>query len=297
MLSGNIQADNILGEFLRDHNDDMKKQNLVRACSEALIFATAKCFSPENVYDGFKQSFYEVDEEAGNKNTKLMIKVFNGGKASGSAVKFSRFYLIIDAMSQGQKGVDPIEIPKYYRKFLIALKKSIQATKAGEAGFKISLDGSYFNANLTIGESFKMIEDAIVSSGANEDERKLFQVGLNCDADAYFNKEPKDPMKYEQEGQKVLFDSDAMLDYYSKMIKEHPLLTYIEDAFAQYEFEAHRNLKEMLQSPEYSHVSMGLNKLFNTGKLERLREVTAFSEFDGGDTTEDKNEASNEKLG
>ena len=42
---------------------------------------------------------------------------------------------------------------------------------------------------------------------------------------------------------------------------------------------------------------MGLNKLFSTGKLERMREVTTFSEFDGGETTQDKNEASVEKIG
>jgi hypothetical protein len=90
-----------------------------------------------------------------------------------------------------------LEIPKFYRKFLIALKKGIQATKAGEAGFKVSADGCYFNANTTIAESFKMISDAISASGANEDERRLFSIGINCDSDAYFNKEPKDPMKYE----------------------------------------------------------------------------------------------------
>jgi hypothetical protein len=47
-----------------------------------------------------------------------------------------------------------------------------------------------------------MIEDAITASGANEDERKVFQIGMNCDADNAFNKDPKDPNKYEQEGQK-----------------------------------------------------------------------------------------------
>lgn len=45
-----------------------------------------------------------------------------------------------------------------------------------------------------------MIEDAITFSGANENERKIFQIGLNCDADSLYNKEPKDPFKYEQEG-------------------------------------------------------------------------------------------------
>jgi hypothetical protein len=51
-------------------------------------------------------------------------------------------------------------------------------------------DGSFFNANATIAESFKMMEDAIAASGANESkdekeggERKTFMIGLNCDGD------------------------------------------------------------------------------------------------------------------
>jgi hypothetical protein len=42
-----------------------------------------------------------------------------------------------------------------------------------------------------------MIEDAIIFSGANENERKIFQIGINCDGDGVFNKDPKDPNKYE----------------------------------------------------------------------------------------------------
>ena len=93
--------------------------------------------------------------------------------------------------------MDPIEIIGWYQKFLAALKKGFQATKAGEAAFKLSVEGAHFNANATIAESFKMIEDAIIISGANDDGRKVFQVGINCDGDASYNRDPKDPMKYE----------------------------------------------------------------------------------------------------
>lgn len=56
----------------------------------------------------------------------------------------------------------------------MTLKKAILSTKVGEAGFKLGVDGVYFNANANIAESFKMIEEAIVLSGANDDGRKLF---------------------------------------------------------------------------------------------------------------------------
>jgi hypothetical protein len=57
---------------------------------------------------------------------------------------------------------------------LNALKKGFSSTKGGEASFKIGVEGAYYNANATIAESFKMIEDAITISGANDDGRKIF---------------------------------------------------------------------------------------------------------------------------
>lgn len=47
-----------------------------------------------------------------------------------------------------------------------------------------------------------MMEDAINASGANTEEKKVFKIGINCDADQSFNKDPKDPNKYEVEGVK-----------------------------------------------------------------------------------------------
>jgi len=42
-----------------------------------------------------------------------------------------------------------------------------------------------------------MIEDAITISGANDEGRKVFMVGVSCDADSSYNRDPKDPNKYE----------------------------------------------------------------------------------------------------
>ena len=61
----------------------------------------------------------------------------------------------------------------------------------------MGIDGAYFNANATIAESLKMVEDSIALSGANDDGRKIFTIGVNCDADSSYNKDPIDPNKYE----------------------------------------------------------------------------------------------------
>jgi len=106
-----------------DGESDYKK-NIVRACSEALTYAVAKCFSPHQVYEGFTQSFYPLDDDIDtHRNTKLLVTVLNGGKAVGSAVKFAKFFLVIDAASASSQKIDPIEIIAWYQKFLFALRK------------------------------------------------------------------------------------------------------------------------------------------------------------------------------
>lgn len=253
VLGSSIKCDNILVDFLgksaEGSDDVIAKNSLVRACSEAIMYAVSKCYSVNDVFDGFKESFYPYDEDVDvTRNTKLLISVFNGGKAAASAVKFAKFYLIIDAAAQGQEGakIDPIKILGYYQKFLATLKKAILSTKVGEAGYKLGVDGVYFNANANIAESFKMIEESIILSGANDEGRKLFQIGVNADADSGYNKDAKDPGKYEQEGQKTQFGVEAMVEYYAKMLQEHPLLSYVEDAFGQFDFAAHKAFKEKL---------------------------------------------------
>ena len=104
VLNSSIKCDNILCDFLgksaEGSDDVIAKNSLVRACSEAIVFAVAKCYCTNNIFDGFKESFYPYDEDNDvTRNTKLLISVFNGGKAANSVVKFTKFYLVIDANS------------------------------------------------------------------------------------------------------------------------------------------------------------------------------------------------------
>ena len=146
-----------------------------------------------------------------------------------------------------------MEIQMFYQKFIFALKKQIVSTKGGEAAFKMGVDGAFLNGCATVAESLKMIEDAIILSGANDSGRRLFQIGMNCEAESYFNKDVKDPMKYSDEGGKALVDTEAMVEMYKKMLNDHPLVSYIEDAFGQFEFQAHRDFRQLLHE-EFPHV-------------------------------------------
>ena len=91
-----------------------------------------------------------------------MINLLAGGKAAGSAVRYSRFYLIIDPFANME-----VNIPQVLLKFLAELKKKFAVGKGGEAAFKVQADGSYFNAYGSATDTFKNIEEAIAACGAN----------------------------------------------------------------------------------------------------------------------------------
>ena len=127
-----------------------------------------------------------------------MFTVFNGGKASGSKVKFSRFYIILNV--KAQETVDSTEI---YFKITAAIKKLVEGHKLGINAFKANQSGSYFNALENVNETFKLIEDAINQAGVNTQDRKFLTIGINADSQSSYLQEQD---RYDIEGPKNLFD-------------------------------------------------------------------------------------------
>lgn len=69
--------------------------------------------------------------------TKLMFTILNGGKSTGSTVKFGKFYMIIDpweALKSGHK----VDIVECFIKFQQAIKKIVSSTKLGVSSFRCS---------------------------------------------------------------------------------------------------------------------------------------------------------------
>mmetsp|Transcript_9852 Transcript_9852/g.12214 ORF Transcript_9852/g.12214 Transcript_9852/m.12214 type:complete len:301 (-) Transcript_9852:248-1150(-) len=102
----------------------------------------------------------------------------------------------------------------------------------------------------------------------------VFSIGINCDGESVFNKDPKDPNKYEVEGQKAQSSTQQLVDYYVKMCQEHPLLSYLEDPFAERDMEGYRKLREALLEAGLTHVKIGMRAIFKSS-LHRVREVTS----------------------
>lgn len=103
--------------------------------------------------------------------------------------------------------------------------------------------------------------------------RPVFKIGINCDGDAVFNKDPKDPNKYECEGSKTQVNSQQMSDYLLNLCKDHPLLEYVEDPFAENDSNGYRILKNAL-SESCPTVKIGLASTFKDSKIEKVQEIT-----------------------
>lgn len=61
-----------------------------------------------------------------NAKTKLIVSVLNGGKAAGSQVKYSKFYLIVDGHADRQ-----VNLTQAFLKFKEGLRKAFSSVKAG----------------------------------------------------------------------------------------------------------------------------------------------------------------------
>ena len=68
--------------------------NVIKAVSEAVLLATASCYQKIDTFHGINKNV--LKEEFPRRGTKLLVNILNGGKVLGSAVKFAKFYLIID---------------------------------------------------------------------------------------------------------------------------------------------------------------------------------------------------------
>jgi len=70
--------------------------NVVKACSEALMYAYGACLTPADPFISFYRYIMDKDYLPGAEIPKLCFTVLNGGKALGSKVRFSKVYLIMD---------------------------------------------------------------------------------------------------------------------------------------------------------------------------------------------------------
>ena len=107
--------------------------------------------------------------------------------------------------------------------------------------------------------------DAIGATEVNDEEHTRITIGVNCDSAEFFQAEAQ---QYDIDGPKNLMDGPAMAEWYAKLCKENPLLTYLEDPFQ--EPVGYKSIQEKLSAAEVEQtVDIGL-KSFIHGSLDEL---------------------------
>lgn len=230
-------------------------QYAVKSCLEALYYAYGHVTSPEMPSKSLYSSLQSREmTPTGTTMPKLMFTVFNGGKAVNSKVKFTKFYLILNIKVQDVE----VDANQVYFKISAAIKKAITSHKLGEAGFKANVSGAYFNALENVADSFRLIEDAINSTGVNTNERKYLQIGINADGSSSYSEETG---RYDIEGPKNLYDQTMMADWFVKMAQDHPLLAYIEDPMADGDIVGYQKILRRFKG---THVKVGVKNWFGS---------------------------------
>jgi len=249
----------------------------VKAVLEALQASFGKIKNPEApalaMYE--QQTLRQIPGDANPIAPKFMFTLFNGGKSIGSKVKFARFYLILQhEMYDLQSGRDALQI---YYKVSSAIKKAVQTHKLGENGFKPNASGAYFNAHENHNETFKLVEDAINASGANQHQACL-SIGIQVDPDQFFLPEQG---KYDIDGPKNLYDVKMLCDWYVKIINDHPLVTYLEDPVRVGDVDGWKQLQMAIQA-KHEQVKIGVSKWFKSD-LQTIKDWTQMVSADDSD--------------
>mmetsp|Transcript_14956 Transcript_14956/g.25461 ORF Transcript_14956/g.25461 Transcript_14956/m.25461 type:complete len:130 (+) Transcript_14956:262-651(+) len=129
MLDSQVVIDNKLNQLLESQEGGEHEQaikHVIRICSQALVYGIAKCFQPQCLYKGITSYLFDsqtAQSHSSEPPTKLLLSVFTGGKAASSAVKFSKFYLIIDGPVAKQSGLSQLAMTKFFRLFMTSLRK------------------------------------------------------------------------------------------------------------------------------------------------------------------------------
>jgi enolase len=116
--------------------------------------------------------FQDIAQNNEKKDIKCMVNCLHGGKAIGSKCKVFKYYIVAKNVAD----------PTLLQTVLQAVRKTIVGGKGGEAALKYSPDGTFICPLDTIADNLKIVEDAIVSSGAKDH----IGIGLSWMADTLY---------------------------------------------------------------------------------------------------------------
>ena len=77
--------------------------------------------------------------------------------------------------------------------------------------------------------------------------------------------------KYEWDGPKTQYETDQLIDFYEKLLNDHPLVRLIEDCFAQTDVQGYKKLIAKLK--EADKVTVSVKEMFKSD-IDTIRDYT-----------------------
>eukprot|EP01027_Heterolobosea_sp_BB2_P013569 GEZU01019562.1.p1 GENE.GEZU01019562.1~~GEZU01019562.1.p1 ORF type:complete len:482 (+),score=196.30 GEZU01019562.1:337-1782(+) len=256
-LSGQLLSNNFqqLDAILRSLDESDLKENIggnaVTATSFALAEACANIVGKE-LFEYLHQQFQtlyrnpeqqltqeQLEEEEQKLATRKyhlptpMVNILNGGKHAGGKLKIQEFMIV------PRRDIEFSEQLMYVTTVYHTLGKILEA-KYGKSARNLGDEGGFAPSLDTPDEALKCIEEAIEKAGYSLG--KDIMLALDCAASEFYNKETQ---KYEViEGKHMT--SDELIDYYFKLVEEHPALCSIEDPMDEQDYEGWKKITQKL---------------------------------------------------
>ena len=197
--------------------------------STALSFCLANCaanLKNMEMYEYFAQHYNMVSEIDPAKLPTPFVNIINGGKHGVTEdLKIQEFMIFANEDLPTSKQV------RIYCEVYHSLKKLL-VEKYGEQAKSIGDEGGFCPPIYSADEALNVIEEAIKLS--NYEVGTDVFIALDCAASEFYNEETK---LYEIEKGKFV-TSNELIDYYSKLIEDHPALKSIEDGFHEKDYNA-----------------------------------------------------------
>jgi enolase len=197
--------------------------------STALSFCLANCaanLKNMEMYEYFAQHYNMVSEIDPAKLPTPFVNIINGGKHGVTEdLKIQEFMIFANENLSTSTQI------RIYCEVYHSLKKLL-VEKYGEQAKSIGDEGGFCPPIYSADEALNVIEEAIKLS--NYEVGTDVFIALDCAASEFYNEETK---LYEIEKGKFV-TSNELIDYYSKLIEDHPALKSIEDGFHEKDYNA-----------------------------------------------------------
>jgi len=111
----------------------------------------------------------------------------------------------------------------------------------------------------------------------------VLSIGISVDPDQFYDANTD---KYEVEGPKNMYDFKMLIGWLQKLIADHPLISYVEDAIRVGDVAGWQQWCQLVKE-QYEHVQTGVSKWFESD-LETIKEHTMMEPEDSEEEEEEE---------